>query len=190
MNLECNHQTWSDDFPLLISPYLAFHHTFLVSPAVAVGADLTDLSPVTSQSCTTPPDMLEMTWTVQINVKHLDLLRSTDPRKDVNVVTEVHGWGCQCLNHLWCFCSSFSACWSKVCVWHLEQRTLHDHSGETTVKTLTPYWTKIMSHKMFTTRHSSHIQHAAVSFSHQSPLAQYNATDNQALPHKHSRAFG
>lgn len=55
-------------------PFPSFSSHLL--PAVAVGADLTDLSSITSQSCTTPPNMPEMTWTGQVNVKHLDFLRS------------------------------------------------------------------------------------------------------------------
>lgn len=157
MNLECNHQTWYDDCLLLISPFPASHLTCLVLPVGAVGSDLTYLSSITSQSSTTPPNMLEMTWTVQVHAKHLDFLRSTDSEKTL-VFSRRSMMRMSVFNSsvVLLFSLQFLTGAKFVC----DKRTLHDHSWQTTVITLTicgtvhPYDQDDEPQIFFTTRHS------------------------------------
>lgn len=76
--------------------------------------------------------MLEMAWTVQVNVKHLDFLRSINSERTL-VFSQ------RSIVRMSVFNSSVvpSALAGAKFELHLEQRTLHDHSWEMMVTTLT-----------------------------------------------------
>lgn len=70
---------------------------------------------LTSQSCTTPPNALEMTWTVQVNAKHLDSSRWIDSER-TSVFSRRSMVMMSCLL---CFCSARSAGAKFMCdIWN------------------------------------------------------------------------